>query len=1191
MEFKFTNVFSFYRKKLLIFFMRAFLFLFCTIAFGFTSNLSFSQNAKVVIDSDKTVTVDEVFDLIKKQTDYTFIYKSDLFVKHPKVFLRKGILRINELLQQSIKTKNYSFTFAGSAITIKKKSNLEIQQLADQKTFPITGLVVDSNGDPIPGAHVYVSNRSSKRGEVNNPNFVVRGTETDFNGKFKLQVSLNHYLKVSAIGYQFHEQQITSEKQAYRIVLKESVNKLDEVVIVGYGKTRRRDLTGSVATVKAKDIENTQPAALSIDQVLGGQLAGVSVAQIDGRPGSGAIVNIRGISSLRGQNQPLYVIDGIPMVVDEVVPSDFALGGNFGGLQEFSQVNPLLALNPSDIESIDVLKDASAAAIYGSRAANGVILITTKKGKRGSRAKFTANMNLSVQSAIKEYEFMNAAQYRDYITTIANTTAAANPGNRTAQIVLNNNRQFGHPTAVTPYFGTGDTNWVRELFRESALSRTVNATYSGGGYRSSYFVSLNLADQNGLNKGNNFKNYSIRSNVETDLGEKVKVGTNISFSRSENKSQGSNSLNYANIFRYQPTFGVRNADGSYTSYTEYRFSPFSPSGIQFNPASDLEKESKAVGQNFIGAAFAEYEIIKGLKYRAAFNVSLLNSESRSYSPIFLTSTFTPDLTLNDSRTINSNWTHTLTYDKVFAEKHTFNGVLGASYENREIGQKAIGVQGFSSDSFNNLGAAKNVIYRYEDKQLGRLNSYFGRFNYDYDKRYYFTLTGRFDGSTKFGANNRWGFFPSAAFMWNIGNEDFLKNNKVISDLRFRSSLGRTGLANLPEFQFQLAYQLNNGFNNNNYNNTAAIVSNGIPNPDLKWEETDQLDLALQFGLFNNMITGSFNYYNNKTKGLLLNTPISPTTGFTTQNFNIADVSNRGFEVEIGGNITFGELTWRPRFNIATNQNRLDKLNGGTLGTFGNPNTVREGAPLGNIYGYVVEGIFQSQQEINDLNAAAGGEYQDPQGMAVGNYKLKDLNGDGKITGADRKILGNALPDFFGGFNNTLTYKNFELTANFQFSHGASKVFADQNNFFQNYGLDANNLVGALDNTWSPTNTNARFEQAIFGSDRRFARERSGGLDTAGELDRNVYSTSYIRLKTLRLAYNFPRVLLDKLNMSHLQLHVNVNNVWTSSDWPGLDPESVTSGSPGTTVTSLNSIFSWDAGPLTRTWSFGINVGF
>lgn len=1195
MEFKFTKAFSVYRKKMLIFLMRTFLFLFCTIAFGFNSNSSFSQNAKVVIENNKNITVDNVFDLIKKQTNYTFIYRSDLFSKHPKVYLKKGVLKVEELLKQSIKIKHYTFDFEGNAITIKKKSISEIEKLKYQKTFQITGKVVDNTGAPIPAAYVWVSNLSQKE-SGKNPDFVLRGTESDIDGNFKLEVTLNHYLKVGFLGYEYYEQKITDEKKTYTIVLKESVNKLDEVVVVGYGNTRRRDLTGSVATVKAKDIENIQPTSLSFDQILGGQLAGVSVAQVSGKPGAGAIVNIRGISSFRGQNQPLYVIDGTPVIVDEVVPGEFAGGGNQGGIPSFSQINPLLALNPADIESIDVLKDASSAAIYGSRAANGVILITTKKGRRGAEGKFSANMNFSVQSAIKEYEFMNAEQYKDYVTTIATTTAALDPTNVAAQVVLTNNRQYDrfnptNPPGITPYFGTGNTNWVRKMFNESALSRTINTSYSGGGRNSSYFVSFNMADQNGLNRGNNFKNYSIRSNVETNLNDKIKVGTNITFSRSENKFQGGNNTNYSSIFSYQPNYDVYNADGTHTSYKEYRFSPFSPSGIIFNPAASLERESRSIGQNFIGSAFAEYELLEGLKYKAAFNLSLLNSESRSYSPIFLSTDFSRDLTLNDSRTINSTWTHTLTYNKVFSEKHVFNGLLGTSFENREIGQKAIAANGFSSDAFNNLGAAQNIVYRYEDRQLGRLNSYFGRFNYNFDKRYYFTVTGRFDGSTKFGANNRWGFFPSAAFMWNIANEDFMKDNKVFSDLRVRTSLGKTGLANLPEFQFQLAYQLSNGNNNVNYNNRAAVISNGIPNPDLKWEETDQFDIAIQFGLLDDKVTGSVNYYNNKTKGLLLRTPISPTSGSTSQTFNLADITNKGFEFELGANLKFDELTWRPRFNIAANQNILNKLNGGSLETIGDPNAVREGSALGNIFGYEVEGIFQTQKEIDDLNTAAGGEYQDPLGMAIGNYKLRDINGDGKITGDDRKVLGNSLPDFFGGFNNTFAYKNFELTANFQFSHGGSKLFLDQSNFFESYGLDKNNVVGALGNTWSPTNTSALFEQAVFGSRRSSARERTGNTDIAGNFDRSVYSTSFIRLKTLRLGYSLEKSLVDKLHMSHLQLYVNVNNVWTSSDWPGLDPESVTSGSPGTSITSLNSSASYDAGPLTRTWSFGINVGF
>ncbi|MFS4455696.1 SusC/RagA family TonB-linked outer membrane protein [Maribacter sp. 2304DJ31-5] len=1184
--------------------MKTFIFLCCTIALAMGPNTGFSQDAKIVIDSDREVTVDQVFDIIKRQTDFTFIYRSDLFKNHPKVQLKKGTVKVGKLLEKSLSTKDFVFNFDTDNITIREKTKTSESDVA-QETFPISGTVTDEYGTPVPGVSVFASSNDPEGKIPYSPDFVVRGTASDFDGNFTIEVSMNDYLSVSGLGFEFYTTQITSRQGVYNIVLKESQSRLDEVVVVGYGQTKRTDLTGSVATVKAKDIVNTQPASLSVDQILGGQLAGVSVAQTGSRPGQGAIINIRGQATVRGANQPLYVIDGIPILVDEQVPDSF--GGREDQTAIFSQQNPLLSLNPNDIESVDVLKDASAAAIYGSRAANGVILITTKKGKKNRRGTFNVDYNISVQSAIKEYELMDRAQFIAYQNQIAQNTLDVNAIDpsasfnlNSANVVLNNNRRHNDfdPTLQAPYFGTGESDWVSELFNDNAINQSVGVNYSGGTDRTTYYASLNYADQEGINKGTDFKNYSVRLNVDSDVYKGVKIGTNIAYSRNESLTNG-NGTNYRPAFFYQPTFDVFNPDGTYTSFVNF-FDPFTPSTTPtFNPASNLEIENENSGNNFTGSAFIEVELLKGLKWKSNYNVGILGSDSRSYSPVFLSvGLFSEDLSLSSSESINTTWAHTLSYNNTFADKHAVDAVVGMSFEQRKISQNGIAGNGFANDVFNNINAADNILRRFEDQQTGRLNSYFLRTNYNFDQRYYLTFTGRADGSTKFGPNNKWGFFPSGAVMWRISNENFLKDNATFSDLRLRASYGRTGLANLPEFQFRSAYQTITGASRTTYDGTPIIVTNGIPNADLQWETTDQLDLALQFGLFNNKVTGSINYYDNKTKGLLLFGGISPTTGFATQLQNAADITNTGWEVELGTNLEFGKFRWNTRFNVSANRNTLDRYNGGFININGsNPNTVQEGEPLGSIFGYEVEGIFQTPEEIAELNANAPientefpGEYQDPFGMSVGNYRLKDQNGDGQITAADRKILGSVQPDFFGGWNNTFTYKGFDLTANFQFSQGGERVFQD-NIAFNLYGLDRSNIVGALDNTWSSTNTGARYESAIFSSFRSFARERDASSTNGGELDVNVFSTDYIRLKTVRLGYNLPTNLIDTLGISNINLYVVANNVFTISDWPGLDPEVVNADNLGGNVSSLSTDSGFDASPLTRTWSLGVRVGF
>ncbi len=1194
MEINCSRLLLFVQEKLLKTLMKAFLLFCCTLTMAMGPKIGFSQDAKVTIATDTELSVDEVFEMIKRQTAVTFIYPSGIFNDHPKIALKKGVVMVGELLEKSFSAKDFVFEFNENNVIIKRNSINGIKG-NEQETFTITGNVSDEAGNPLPGISVWTSSNDPK-GETRSRDFIVRGTATDFDGNFTLQVAISEYLVATGLGLELYSVQITSRKEVYNIILKESQNKLDEVVVVGFGETKRADLTGSVATVKAKEIANIQPASLSVDQILGGQLAGVSVAQTSSRPGAGSVVNIRGQSTIRGANQPLYVIDGIPILVDEQVPGSFAAAGNAASLPNFTQQNPLLSVNPQDIESIDVLKDASAAAIYGSRAANGVILITTKKGRKNQRGTFNIDYNLSVQSAIKEYELMDRSQFIEFQNQIAQNTLdfmASNPnGEFFANVVLNNNRQFGNPAESTPYFGTGETDWVNELFVESAISQNIGINYTGGTNNTTYFTSISFADQEGLNRGTDFKNYAVRANVNSDVTDWIKIGTNISYSRNESEVAGSGALNYNDALNYQPTFDVRNEDDSFTSFIDYP-DPFFPLAPRFNPTALLEISNENIGQNFTGSAFVELGLLEGLKWKTNFNVALLDTDSRRYSPVFLGTNVSEDLRLVSSETINTMWAHTLSYNRKFTDRHTIDAVLGMSFEDRQLSQTGIGANGFANDVLNGLGGASRIIYRFEDQQNGRLNSYFSRVNYNYDERYYLTFTSRYDGSTKFGPNNQYGFFPSGAVMWRISNEKFLEGNSVLSDLRLRTSLGRTGLANLPEFQFRSAYLVANGGNNQTLNGQPVIITNGIPNPDLQWETTDQLDIALQFGLFNDKVTGSINYYKNETSGLLMFGGISPTSGFENQIQNAADVTNKGWEIELGTNFNIGKLNWNSRFNIAANKNTLDRFNGGFINIDGsNPSTVQEGEPLGSIFGYIVDGIYQGQEEIDALNAGApSGQYQDPLGMNIGDYRLRDVNGDGEITGDDRTVLGSVQPDFFGGWNNTLTFKGFDLLFNFQFSQGGERVFTDNTLFLNNYSLDRNNVVGALDDTWTPDNPNARYEAAIFAASRTIARERGGTITEIGEFDRNIFDTSYIRLKTLRFGYTLPSDLLQKLNLSTINFYVNVNNVFTITDWPGLDPEVVAPGDSNGTVLSTSASSGFDASPLTRTWTLGMRIGF
>ncbi|WP_299665028.1 TonB-dependent receptor [uncultured Polaribacter sp.] len=1139
--------------------IRSFIFFCCSLSFGFVSEPFFSQSIKIEIESDREISVIEVFELIKKKTEYTFIYRTDLFVNAPRVRLKKGVIKANELLAKSLSFGDFYYELTSKNTIILKEKSIEIVQIK------IRGKVTDENGNPLPRVNIQVKE---------NP---IKGTSTDFNGEYQLAVANNQTLIFNTIGFAKKEVSING-RFVVNVVLSEQPNVLDEVVVIGYGKVRKVDLTGSVSSINSEDL-NFQPASQSFDQMLGGKLAGVSVAQVNGRPGAGAIVNIRGVSSIRGANQPLYIIDGIPILVQDVVADNFNNG-------TFLNENPLLSINPADIESIDVLKDASATAIYGSRAANGVILITTKRGRKLQKGKLSINYSSTVQSNTESLDLMNATEYKKYIIKVAENTIALSPDNNFANQVLNNDR--GGFAAGMPYFGNADTDWSSVLLREVPISHTINVNYQGGTESTNYFAALNYGDQEGVTNGNDFKNIGVRLNLETEVSNKIKVGTNLSYNHSINKYAGSPLFTYSEI-QYQPTLSPYTEDGSYTSFINFIGQP------SYVPIANQEIENIDKAKNFNGSVYLEYKFTKGLRFKTTYNASVLTSDSRIFRPPFLPNL--DNLTFNNSEAINTTWFNTLNYVKKFNNIHSTDILFGMSLENRELNQDGISARGIPNKILSSLSSATDIISGHESKQIGRLNSYFTRFNYNYDEKYYLTFTARADGSTKFGPNNRWGFFPSAAIMWNLSNESFLVDNTIISDLRLRGSLGRTGLANIPDFQYVIAYRPLNDLITQTYAGNSAVLSNGIPNPDVRWESTDQLDLALEFGLFKNMISGSINYYKKNTKGLLLLTPISPTTGSPSHITNVADMSNKGLEINLGLNANLGNVLWRSNFNIAFNQNRLDKLNGGSLASFGNPGSVQEGGELGSLYGYTIEGIFRNQAEIDALNASApDGFYQDPSGMQVGAFRYLDLNGDGEITSADQKIHGSTQPDYFGGWNNTFKYKGFDFTFNLQFVEGVEKAWGDiKGSLINRHLLDQNKIVGILDNTYSADNPDALYESAIFTN--QGVSEREFSIERQSVLDREVFDASFIRLKAVQLSYDLPKNLVDKLSVRSLKLNFTATNLWTFTEWPGLDPETITSSDNslgfatfGQQITTLNSTYTYNSIPLTKAFTFGLNIG-
>ena len=1119
------------------------LFLFVTL-FQLQANDSYGQRERVTLDLDN-VTIERVFDRIEAQTPYKFFVNvSDINLSR-RVSVKAKNKRVSTVLDDIFGNTNITYALIGEQIVLSREriiqNNTSNTEISAQDKVTVTGTVKDADGNPIAGATVVY-------GEYNKQGFYNVGVVTDFDGNYSLTYTpkSGEVQKITAyfLGYKTVTEDVGG-RTSIDFVLQEDVSNLEEVLVVGYGTTKKKDLTGSVGSVKSEQIQ--QIKSQTIDQALVGKVTGVYVNAQSGAPGSGALVNIRGLSQLIGDNQPLYVVDGVPIVINPIF-SDVGSIGTFGDRE-----NPLLTINPADIERVDVLKDASSAAIYGSRAANGVVLITTKRGKRNTKTRFNFSYNTTVQNPLNTYDVLNASEWQQFIT------------------------DQGLAGSVT--FGDADTDWQDEITNKNAIWNQYDFNVSGGTEKVNYLVSARVTDQKGLLIGNKFNRYNFSANLDANVSDRLLVGSNISYNYSNNRQSGIGSLASGAFFR--PDLGVFNDDGTYTTAPgTFNFTLRNPVG------GDGKIKNRAISQNILGSVYGQYEIIEGLNFRSQLSINLNNDRSSIFSPSFTLNALFGQffgttgalLDVQHTRGVSSSWSNTLNYNKTIAEDHTIDAVAGVSWDYSRLDLEGQEYSEFPDDEILiNINSASNFVSASSDATQTALNSLFGRINYSYKDRYLATFTARYDGSIKFGPDNQRGFFPSAALAWNVHNEPFLADNKLISQLKLRASLGRTGSDNLPAFTFVSSYA-SLGNNDSFYDGTNGIVVEGVPNSAIRWEETDQLDLGLEFGLFNGRLNGELVYFEKKTSDIILLVPIPGQTGSTSWNANIADVTNKGWELAIGGDIIRNnDLRWNSSFNISWVNNNVDALNGGATSAFGSAGII-EGEPIGVHLGYEVVSIAQTQDEIDALNVGApDGNYFNAL-TQPGDYIFKDLDGDGEITADDRKPLGSINPKFFGGWNNTISYKNFDFTFNFNFVDGNQKYWREGGAAL---GLPVNPNVNVLrtvvDDTWTPENTNAKY-----------ARIGSGthGVNTPNT--KTVFEGSYIKLRSASIGYNFPREWLDNTGIDNVQIKITGNNLFVISDYPGIDPESVPTQRGGATVDlRADQGFSY---PQARTFTFGVNIG-
>jgi TonB-linked SusC/RagA family outer membrane protein len=980
----------------------------------------------------------------------------------------------------------------------------------------ISGTVTDAEtGESLIGANVRITGTS-------------QGTVTDFNGQYTIQVSdTARVLEFSYTGYS--KKNIDIAGRTVIDVALSAGQVLEEVVIVGYGTQKKRELSSAIQTLTADDIKDIPVS--SFEGALQGKASGVNITNPSGTPGGAINVNIRGITSIGASSQPLFVIDGIPVVAR----NNSALN------QNIQPVNPIADLNPNDIESINILKDASAAAIYGSRGANGVILITTKRGSQ-EKTNIDIGYYRGYSNITRTPDMMNAREFVQFLNQ-----AAENDGLGADYW----NDDFGFdpddPNAVIP-----STNIYDEIFRTGQLDN-IDLSVRGGNERTQFYLSGNFFNQEGIQIGQQFRRLSGRLNLDHRINEKIKIGTNLSLSRSNHDRTINENDEFGVVINAQawdPSAPVYEADGSYANPLDYNsWWPLENPVLIAN-----EYLNNSISSRALGSIFGEYEILPGLAFKTVWSVDFSTLNDQAYTPTISNKTSIGQGIYATWEELSWQTENTLNFSRLLG-RHSLNFIAGYTAQEIQIALSDIEGAGYTTNETPSIAAAANIVFATSGRRRSALESFFGRANYSWDGRYLLTLTMRADGSSRFGINNRYGYFPSGSVAWRISEEPFMKAQGLFDDLKLRASYGITGNQEIG------GTWIGTWGLDAPYNGQSGITPAQLSNPDLGWEKTTQLDIGLDLALLDNRLQLTADYFIKNTTDLLLNAEVSGLTGFTSVLQNVGEIENKGFECSISGNIIRREnFSWNSSLNFSLLENKIVRLfNDGEI--LGRNHILKEGEPISSLFLIQFEGV-------------------DPE---TGDALFEDLNGDGSIDFDDRQIAGSALPTYFGGFNNSFRFKNIELTAFFQFS-GGNKIFNQSRHAFENYGLlrsglpYGNNSAYVRDNYWRTPGQQ---------TDVPRPSHQSGQLQRFST--QFLEDGDFVRLKNLRLAYRFTPTLISRLGVRALTVYAQAQNLLTITDYRGFDPEvSTNTSSQG----ALNTQQGEDFGTLgqARTLTFGINLG-
>lgn len=1103
----------------------------------------FTANAQKVTLQFRQVKLAKVFDAITQQTGLTVAYSRPTVDPDRVVSIEVNKEELSDVLTQLLKGTNVTFEIGETKIYLKEEPVSDTPQKSG-RLITISGTIVDEKGETIIGASVAVQGTTL-------------GTITNADGEYSLaNVPENSQITISFIGYQSISLPANA-KALGKIVMKEDNELLDEVVVVGYGTQSKARVTGSIASIKKEQIKDMP--VTSFEQAIAGQMPGVQVMQQSGTPGSGSSIKVRGASSITAGTNPLIVIDGFPMTTS----------------------NTATLLNPEDIESIEVLKDASSAAIYGSRGANGVIVVTTKKGKEG-KTNINAKVYFGIQKVSHKIEMMDAYEYANFMATARNNYwVDLNPGvNKPTDDNSARVKKARIPDYIASYLngetGLINTDWQDEIFQTAAMQQ-YDISVSGGNQKLSHYTSASFVSQDGIIKDSGFQRFSARSNIQAVINKRVTFDLSLapSYSKTRQISEKNHKQDGLVLLTTiaNPAARAYNEDGSIMYGNQIELGNAWGTSVIESPLAIAKSIKDNLHQfRMIGNANISVNILEGLNFKTHFGMEYSNQREDYFRPSYLGNYNTKAPTQATGKYWNAqttNWINenTLNYKKDFG-KHHFDILLGLSEQKQNYLVASMGAANYPNDNVTTLNAGI-VNDGTTTESVWTLLSYFGRINYFFQNKYLLNFSIRWDGSSRFGKNNKYGCFPAVSLGWRVKEENWLKDVDALSDLKLRVSYGKTGNFQINDYGSYSLLQANNYILNGALVNGLAPATS--PNPNISWEKTDQWNAGFDIAFFSSQLSFSADFYHSVTDGLLLDVPVPAASGFTSSLQNIGKLQNRGLELSLKGDFDFSGFKWAPAFNFSLNRNEVKGLGPNQEQIIDGNHITMIGESIGNFYGYKVLGVYKSQEDLD--------KYPHLNTAKIGTYIYEDISGpngmpDGEITDADRTILGNYNPDYTIGLFNSFSYKNFDLSFMIQCVQGL-EIFNSAKTFLLNGEGWGNGAKDLYKNFFSESNPNGKYARpSVATADKLY--EKSSYM---------VEDGSFIRFNNITLGYNFPKTSIAKVGLKGLRVYVTAQNPFTITKYSGYNPEVSTNSN------ALTPGIDYGAYPTNKSLAFGLNINF